>query len=123
MSSPVVLVVEDNELNMELVTDVLSLAGFSILTAVDAEKALEIAVESHPDLILMDIQMAGMDGLEATKRLKADPSTASIPVIAVTSLAMRGDREKIVEAGCAGYFTKPIDIKTFADEVKKFICP
>ena len=121
MSSPVVLVVEDNDLNMELITDVLSLAGFRILTAIYAEKALEIAAESHPDLILMDVQLPGMDGLEATKRLKADPATASIPVVAVTSLAMRGDREKIEEAGCAGYLTKPIDIKTFADEVKKFI--
>ncbi len=89
--------------------------------AEEVEKAVEIAAEFHPDLILMDIQLPDMDGLEATKRLKADPATASIPVIAVTSLAMRGDREKIEEAGCAGYFTKPIDIKTFADEVKTFI--
>ena len=121
MSSPVVLVVEDNDLNMELITDVLSLAGFSILTAVDALKALEIAAESHPDLILMDVQLPGMSGLEATERLKADPKTASIPVVAVTSLAMKGDREKSEEAGCVGYITKPIDINTFADEVKKYI--
>ena len=121
MSPPAVLVVEDNELNMELITDVLSIAGFSILTATNAAQGLAIAEKELPDLILMDIQMSGMDGLEATRRLKSNPDTAAIPVVAVTSLAMKGDREKIEGAGCAGYIVKPIDVKTFADDIKNFL--
>ena len=120
MKSKTILVVEDNELNMELITDVLSLAGYSLLTAREAKTALKIAKESHPDLILMDIQLPGMDGMEATRHLKADPLTVSIPVVAVTSHAMKGDREKIEEAGCVGYFVKPINVRTIADDIKQF---
>ncbi|MFC1608060.1 response regulator [Candidatus Latescibacterota bacterium] len=122
MKPPVVLVVEDNEMNMELVTDVLNLAGIEILKATNATEALELTATSTPDLILMDIQLPGeMDGIEATRRLKANPATASIPVVAVTSLAMKGDREKTEQAGCVDYFVKPIDIKTFAEDIKKHL--
>lgn len=121
MKSYRALIVEDNELNMELITDVLSFAGFTILTATNAFIALETAVQSHPDIILMDIQLPGMDGFEATRRLKANPVTSSIPVVAVTSHAMKGDREKVESAGCAGYFVKPIDVNTLADDLKKLL--
>ena len=121
MKSATILVVEDNELNMELITDVLNLAGYTVLSANDAERAFIITRESRPDLILMDIQLPQIDGLEATRMLKKDPATASIPVVAVTSHAMEGDREKVVEAGCAGYFVKPIDVRTFAGEIKKYL--
>ncbi len=116
-----VLVVEDNELNMELICEVLELAGFEVLRAAEARSALTIATEHRPDLILMDIQLPGMDGLDATRALKADPATASIPVAAVTSHAMQGERERAVEAGCTGYFSKPIDIATFAADLKKLL--
>lgn len=117
----VALVVEDNEMNMELITDVLEMAGFELLKATEAATALEIAAEHKPDLILMDVQLPGMDGLEAARRLKANPATAGIPVAAVTSHAMKGEREKAIEAGCEIYFSKPLDVSTFADELKKLL--
>ena len=120
MKPATVLVVEDNELNLELITDVLSIAGYTIIAARDGVSALVIAAESQPDLILMDIQLPGMDGLEATRQLKKNPATASIPVVAVTSFAMKGDREKVEEAGCAGYFVKPINVRTIADDIRKY---
>jgi two-component system cell cycle response regulator DivK len=113
----VVLVVEDNPTNMTLTLFLLKGAGYSVLSAVDAEAGLKIAQEEHPDLILMDIQLPGMDGLEATSRLKQDDATRDIPVIALTALAMKGDEERILAAGCDGYIGKPIRYQDFLAKV------
>ena len=103
-----ILVVEDNPANMKLVTLLLRNVGHDVMTAVDAETGLALARTEHPDLILMDIQLPGMDGLAATALLKQDPATAEIPVIAVTAMAMTSDREKTRQAGCDGYISKPL---------------
>jgi len=116
-----VLVVEDNEANMELATDLLEVAGFEVLQAPTAEIAIKLARSQIPDLIVMDVGLPGMDGLEATTILKADETTQAIPVLATTSHAMKGDQEKALAAGCDGYITKPIDTRTFADTVKRFL--
>jgi two-component system cell cycle response regulator DivK len=103
-----VLIVEDNPTNMTLVVFLLQSAGYTVLSAADAEAGLTLAREERPDLILMDIQLPGMDGLEATALLKGDDATRAIPVIALTALAMRGDEERIRAAGCDGYIAKPM---------------
>src|SRR5215218_7191598 len=115
---PTILVVEDNPTNMKLSTFVLESADYDVITATDAEIGLTLARERHPDLILMDIQLPGMDGLEATALLKADEATRDIPVVALTALAMKGDEERIRAAGCDGYIAKPLDYKAFLAEVK-----
>jgi two-component system, cell cycle response regulator DivK len=102
-----VLVVEDNPANMKLATMLLHTAGHRVLGAVDAETALRLARDEQPDLILMDIQLPGMDGLAATTILKHDPATASIPVIALSALAMKADQERSEAAGCDAYIVKP----------------
>ena len=106
-----VLVVEDNPANMKLTTMLLHTAGHSVLSALDAETALRLAHEQSPDLILMDIQLPGMDGLAATAILKHDPATASIPVIALSALAMKADEERSQTAGCDAYIVKPLRYK------------
>src|SRR5688500_12318170 len=108
-----VLVVEDNAANLTLATFLLEQAGHSVLIAKDAESGLTLARKEQPDLILMDIQLPGMDGLAATVLLKADEATRSIPVIALTALAMKGDEERIRAAGCDGYVAKPLAYKEF----------
>jgi two-component system cell cycle response regulator DivK len=108
-----VLVVEDNPANMTLATFLLKSAGHTVLTATDAESGLTLARKEQPDLILMDIQLPGMDGLQATALLKADKLTRSIPVIALTALAMKGDEERIRAAGCDGYVAKPLAYREF----------
>jgi two-component system, cell cycle response regulator DivK len=108
-----VLVVEDNLVNMKLAVFLLQLAGHTVLSATDAEVGLTIAREQHPNLILMDIQLPGMDGLEATALLKRDEQTRAIPVIALTALAMKGDEERIRSAGCDGYMAKPVRYREF----------
>ena len=108
-----VLVVEDNPANMTLATFLLQSAGHSVLSAKDAESGLALARVEQPDLVLMDIQLPGMDGLEATALLKSDPSTRSIPVIALTALAMKGDEQRILAAGCDAYIAKPLAYKEF----------
>jgi two-component system cell cycle response regulator DivK len=108
-----VLVVEDNADNLKLATFLLQSAGHTVLSATDAEAGLALARSQHPHLILMDIQLPGMDGLEATGLLKADHSTSSIPVVALTALAMKGDEERIRAAGCDGYIGKPMRYKEF----------
>jgi two-component system cell cycle response regulator DivK len=105
---PRILVVEDNPANMKLATLLLRNAGHTPLCAVDAETGLTLARAEQPDLILMDIQLPGMDGLAATALLKADPVTASIPIIALTAMAMKEDREKTAAAGCDAYIAKPL---------------
>jgi two-component system cell cycle response regulator DivK len=108
-----VLVVEDNAANMTLAVFLLQSAGHSVLSAVDAEAGLALASREQPNLILMDIQLPGMDGLEATALLKAAGDTCAIPVIALTALAMKGDEERIRAAGCDGYIGKPMDYHEF----------
>ena len=108
-----VLVVEDNPTNMKLAITLLEAAGHSVLTATDAEAGLTLARAEKPNLILMDIQLPGIDGLEATSQLKRDEATRAIPVIALTALAMKGDEERIRAAGCDGYIAKPMRYKEF----------
>ena len=110
---PTILVVEDNATNMKLSTFLLESADYTVLAAANAEIGLALAREGHPDLILMDIQLPGMDGLQATALLKAGEDTRDIPVIALTALAMKGDEERILAAGCDGYIAKPLDYKNF----------
>jgi two-component system, cell cycle response regulator DivK len=108
-----VLVVEDNPANMTLATFLLTNAGHTVLSAVTAEAGLALAREKQPQLILMDIQLPGMDGLEAASLLKQDEATRSIPIIALTALAMKGDEERIRAAGCDGYIAKPLRYQEF----------
>src|SRR5687768_1079517 len=108
-----ILVIEDNAANMKLATFILQSAKHTVLSATDAEIGLALAREGHPDLILMDIQLPGMDWLQATAVLKAGEETRDIPVIALTALAMKGDEERILAAGCDGYIAKPLDYKNF----------
>jgi two-component system, cell cycle response regulator DivK len=115
---PTILVVEDNPTNMKLSTFVLESADYTVITATDAEIGLTLARERHPDLILMDVQLPGMDGLDATALLKADEATRAIPVVALTALAMKGDEERIRAAGCDGYIAKPLDYKELLATVK-----
>ena len=112
-----VLVIEDNAANMRLATFLLESNGHVVLPAVDAEAGLTIARAEQPDLVLMDIQLPGMDGLQATAKLKDDPMTRAIPVIALTALAMKGDEERIRAAGCDGYIAKPLSYKGFLTTV------
>ncbi len=116
-----ILIIEDNRMNMELAVDLLESAGHQVLTAMEAETGMELARSHQPELILMDVSLPGMDGLAATQKLKADPATRNIPVVALTAHAMKGDEEKALAAGCQGYLTKPIDTRTFAATVVKFL--
>ena len=116
-----VLVVEDNPANMKLAITLLQSAGHSVLIANDAEAGLTLARDEQPNLILMDIQLPGMDGLQATKLLKDDDATRSIPVIALTALAMKGDEERIREGGCEAYLSKPISVAKFIATVKTYL--
>jgi CheY-like chemotaxis protein len=116
-----VLVVEDNEANQLLISAVLERAGYQIALASSSLEARIVLGRSSPDLILMDVQLPGQDGLDFTRELKADPVTARIPVVALTALAMPGDRERSFAAGCTGYISKPIDTRTFASEIRKYL--
>ncbi len=116
-----ILVVEDNPANMKLAALVLSRAGYEVLKAGNAADAIALAGGRQPALVLMDIQLPDMDGLEATRLLKADPVTRSIKVVALTALAMAGDEERIRAAGCDGYIAKPIDYKQFLAEVARLL--
>ena len=118
MSSESILVVDDNQQNLKLVRVLLASEGYQVRTAADAEEALRILASFTPRLVLMDLQLPGMDGLELTRRLKSDPALRGLIVIALTAYAMKGDREKALAAGCDDYVSKPIDtanlIKTIA---------
>lgn len=116
-----ILVVEDNALNMKLVHTLLRLEGYEVLEAATGEQALDVAERERPDLILMDIQLPGIDGLEACRRMKRNPTTAAIPIVALTSHAMPGDEEKAREADCTGYVTKPIDTLSICDVIAGFL--
>jgi CheY-like chemotaxis protein len=117
MAGEKILLIEDNPVNRRLAEFLLRSQGYQVLEANAAQQAFEILKTERPALIVMDIQLPGMDGLEATKKLKENPATREIPIVAVTSYAMGGDREKALEAGCVGYVTKPIDKTTFMQEV------
>jgi two-component system cell cycle response regulator DivK len=108
-----ILIVEDNADNMQLATLVLESAGYTVLSASDAERGLALARSELPNLILMDIQLPGLDGLEATAILKRDDATRAIPVLALTAFAMKGDEERILAAGCDGYIAKPLSYRDF----------
>ncbi len=120
-SAKTVLVVEDNELNMKLFHDLLETHGYNIIQTKDGMDALRLAREHRPDLILMDIQLPEVSGLEVTKWLKEDEDLKSIPVIAVTAFAMKGDEEKIREGGCEAYIAKPISVTNFLETVHRFL--
>jgi len=116
-----ILIVEDDGLNMKLFNDLLQSQGFNILQSVDGKDTLQLAREHHPDLIIMDIQLPEVSGLEHTIALKADDDLKDIPVLAVTACAMKGDKERMLEAGCDGYIAKPINIPNFLQEVRRFL--
>ena len=116
-----VLIVEDNELNMKLFHDLLEAQGYEILETREGLQALSLAREHRPDLILMDIQLPEISGLEVTKWLKEDDELAQIPVVAVTAFAMKGDEERIREGGCEAYISKPISVSHFLDTIRRLI--
>jgi CheY-like chemotaxis protein len=116
-----ILIVDDNPLNLKLARLLLVGEGYDARTAIDAEHAMSVMEQFAPRLILMDIQLPGMDGLELTRRLKADPSTQGIVIVALTAYAMRGDEERARAAGCDGYITKPIDISTLPAAVAGYL--
>ena len=118
-----VLIVEDNAANMSLAVFLLESAGHTVLSAIDAEAGLTLARAEQPNLILMDIQLPGMDGLEATAELKRNIATSAIPVIALTALAMKGDEERIRAAGCDGYIAKPLAYKNFLAVISAHLSP
>ena len=116
-----ILIVEDNELNMKLFRDLLEAHGFETLETKNGEEALKLARDHHPDLIIMDIQLPEVSGLEVTRWIKNDSDIKSIPIVAVTAFAMKGDEEKILEGGCEAYIAKPISVTQFIDTVKQFV--
>ena len=123
MQNKMVLVIEDNPLNMKLIRTLLQLGDFDMLEAPDAENGIELAKKIKPDLILMDIQLPGMDGLNATQIIRNDPSLKEIPIVAITSYAMHGDEQKAKSAGCSGYIAKPIDTRSFLDTINEYMIP
>ena len=116
-----ILVVEDQADNLRILRDLLSSVGYEILEAVTGDEGVTLATSQHPDLILMDIQLPGMDGYEATRRIKADPALKSIPIIAVTSYALSGDEQKARAAGCDGYIAKPYSPRQMLAKVREVI--
>jgi CheY-like chemotaxis protein len=121
MTGNTILIIEDNLLNLELAKDLLEANGFVVYSARTAEEGLRMAREILPDLVLMDFGLPGMDGLGATKVLKANPATRQLTVVGLTAHAMKGDEEIALQAGCDGYLTKPIQTRTFTESIKRFI--
>ncbi|MHB8791928.1 MAG: response regulator [Thermoleophilia bacterium] len=116
-----VMLVEDNQMNSRLVEYVLIRDGFAVSVMASAEEAIRAAADDPPDIILMDIQLPGMDGLEATRQLKKNPITENIPIVAITAHAMTGDEERIRDAGCEGYISKPINTRELAKTIRKYL--
>ncbi len=116
-----ILVVEDNELNLKLVRDVLSHAGYEVIEATTGEQCVALAVECDPDLVLMDLQLPGIDGTEAMRQLRANPRTHELPVVAITAFAMREDREQAFRSGFDGYVEKPISARELPAQVRSFL--
>ena len=125
MSAPPVevpiLVVDDNAMNLKLVEYVLRARGYDVETAVDADSAVASIVARRPRLILMDLQLPGVDGFELTRRLKADPKTADIVIVAVSAYAMKGDQERALSAGCDGYIPKPLDTRALPAQIERYL--
>lgn len=121
MTRPWILIVDDNPMNLKLAKVVLETEGYNVRTAVDAEEALRLVESQLPELILMDIQLPGMDGLELTRRLKTSAKTAGVTIIAVTAYAMNGDEQKALAAGCDGYIRKPFDTTTLPDVIAGYL--
>ena len=121
MTAHRILVVEDNERNLKLVRDVLQYAGYDVIAAGSGEQGVALARERLPDLILMDLQLPEMDGTEALRRLRADPLTRAIPVVAVTAFAMKDDRERALDAGFDSYIEKPISVRELPGQVRAFL--
>jgi CheY-like chemotaxis protein len=116
-----ILVVDDNPINLKLVADLLAFEGYRVLKAVDGEEAAHKVQEDPPDLILLDVDLPGIDGLTLTKRLKGDPRTANIIIVALTAFAMKGDRQRAIAAGCDAYVTKPIDTRELPAQVAELL--
>jgi CheY-like chemotaxis protein len=123
MADKTVLVIEDNEMNMKLMRAILKVGNYRMFEAMDAETGLRLVREHHPDLILMDIQLPGMDGLSATKIIKADPDLKDIPVFALSGFAMESDKEKAADIGLAGYIVKPFSVKGLLETLANFFNP
>jgi len=121
MANEAILIVDDNPVNMKLIRILLTAEGYDARTAADAGEALEVLKGFSPRLILMDIQLPGMDGLELTRQLKADPLTRDITILGLTAYAMKGDEEKILAAGCDGYVSKPIDTRTLPELILHYL--
>ena len=121
MAGELILIVEDTEKNLKLVRDLLQFKGYRTLEARTAEEGIALARAHVPDLILMDIQLPGMDGVTALQHLMADSSTAAVSVIALTAFAMAGDRERLLDAGFKGYIAKPINVREFPEQVRQFL--
>ncbi|HEX7830949.1 MAG TPA: response regulator [Thermoanaerobaculia bacterium] len=124
MSVRKILVVEDNDMNMQLVEFLLEEGGYEIVKATSGEEALTLTRDgaaAAPDLILMDIHLPGMDGLSVVRAMKAEERTSQIPILALTAHAMRGDKDRFLEAGCDGYISKPIDVKTFISSIERYL--
>jgi two-component system, cell cycle response regulator DivK len=119
MSCELILIIEDNARNLELVRDVLEFHGFRTLDAADAATGIALAITHRPDLVLMDIQLPGLDGVGAVRQLRMHPATHAVPVVALTAFAMEEDRERFRSAGFDGYISKPIDIKALPDQVRR----
>ena len=116
-----ILLVEDNEMNRDMLTRRLERKGFEVVIAIDGQVGIDMASSSNPDIILMDLSLPVVDGWEATRKIKADPATQSIPVIALTAHAMAGDEQKALEAGCDDYDTKPIDLKRLLGKIENLL--
>lgn len=116
-----ILLVEDNEMNRDMLSRRLERKAYQVIIAVDGEQGVAMAKSEHPDLILMDMSLPVIDGWEATRQLKADPETRSVPIIALTAHAMAGDRDKSLEAGCDDYDTKPIELKRLLEKMQVFL--
>ena len=116
-----ILLVEDNEMNRDMLTRRLERKGFEVVIAVDGQAGVDMASSSSPDIILMDLSLPVIDGWEATRKIKADPATRSIPVIALTAHAMAGDEQKALQAGCNDYDTRPIDLKRLLNKIEKLL--
>lgn len=121
MAGETILIVEDNPLNMELARDILEARGYTVLEANTAQEGIEAVQQHKPHLVLMDVQLPGMDGLTATRLLRQDSSLNEVCIVALTAHAMKGDEEKVLEAGCNGYISKPIDTRQFPAQVANFL--
>jgi CheY-like chemotaxis protein len=116
-----ILVVEDNQINMYLCCRIIKSSGYEVIETRTGEEGVALTIKERPDLIIMDIQLTGIDGLETTKRIRESKADSKVPIIALTSYAMAGDKEKALKAGCTGYIEKPINPETFIAEIKKYL--